>query len=384
MYMFLNARIQGTVADVGRLSGRDGANTAAKTWFKIAAAVGVPTAYLYFLNQQPEYKDDYEKRSQQEKDNYWMIPKDTFITTEDGEKMRDFWRIPKRESAKWMANMTESALKFAEKKDPEALGNFAGTMLQDISPVNVQGENARERLESVGSSLNPLVKAPLELATGRDMYRHRPLLPDTMEKASPENQYTERTAEAFKKLAGAMPDFSPEFMRSPILMENLTRNLTAGLFTQFLPRKPVDGRSKVENAALLQRFQAIPFTDNKAFKEELNNLERAAADDYLARHRQAVKLIEDNKGKPLREIAAQANGDPKLIRHLADLWVAKENGATIQDRQLLALPAKQRADYVMSKLKDLSADDKKKAVREFARKRILTEAVLQEMGESIK
>lgn len=384
IFMFLNARIQGTVADLGRITGRDGSGAAAKTWFKLAAAVGTPTLALYFFNQRPEYKEDYDKRSQQEKDNYWLIPKDSFITTEDGEKVRDYWRIPKRESSKWVANMLESAMEFAQKKDPESVLNFGNTMVQELSPLNVSGDTIPEKLESVASSLNPLFKLPLEAGTGRDLYRHRPLIPESMKDASPENQYTERTAEVFKKLAVAMPDVAPEILRSPIMLENMQKNLLGSMISQFAPRKPVQGRSDLENNPLLARFQAIPFTDNRAFKEELQNLERAAADDYLARHRQAVKLIDDNKGKTLKEIAAQAKGDPRLLQHLADLWIAKQNGITSQERQILALPARQRADYVTAKLKDMTAEQKKIAIRDLARKRILTEAVLQEMGESIK
>lgn len=384
LYMFLNARIQGTVADFGRLTGRDGAKTAAQTWAKIGAAVGVPTAYLYALNQRPEYKEDYEKRSKLEKDNYWLIPKDTFITTEEGEKMRDYWRIPKRESAKWMANMVESGLKFSSEKDPQAFAEFAGQMIQELSPVNIQGETAQQRMESVASGLNPAIKAPLELATGRDLYRHRPLIPESMENASPENQYTKRTAEAFRVIAEKMPDVAPEFMRSPIMVENMTRNLTAGLFTQFLPRKPVEGRSGFENNPLMQRFQALPYNDSTAFREEMQSLERDAADAYLVRHRKATKLLEDNKGKPLSEIVPLAGKDPRLIQNLADLWVAQQNGITPNERKIISLPAPQRAQWVVSHLKGMTPEQKAAEIKNLARKRILTESVVQEIGESLK
>ena len=379
LYMFLNARIQGSIADIGRLGGRDGAKVAATTWFRVGTAVGLPTAYLYYLNQLPEYKDDYDKRPQQEKDNYWLIPKDSYITTEDGEKIRDYWRIPKRESAKWIGNMTESALKFAQNRSSDAFYNFGQKMLEDISPVNVQGNTAQERAESVAASLNPVLKAPLEFATGRDLYRHRQLVPDTMKAASPEQQYTDRTPEAFKKLAEVMPDVAPEILRSPIMLENLTRNLTAGLLTQFLPRKPVEGRSKLENNPLLARFQAMPYSDQESFKLEMQKLERSAADEFLARHRKANELLQQNKGKDIREIAAKAGQDPKLIRHLVDLYVAKENGATQQDRQVMALPVKQRAEYVAGLLKNLDAAERAAKVRDLARKRILTEAVAEEL-----
>lgn len=385
LYMFLNARIQGTVADVGRLLGRDGAKTAGATWFKIGTAVGIPTAYLYALNHSDEYKDDYAKRSKLEKDNYWLIPKDSFITTEDGEKLRDYWRIPKRESSKWIANMTESALNFAKERDPKALARFGVKMLEDISPVNIQGDTAQQRLESIGSSLNPILKAPLELATGRDMYRHRELVPESMQKASPEKQFTTTTPEAFKKLAELMPDVAPEFLRSPIILDNLTRNLTAGLITQFLPRKPVQGRSGIEQNPLMQRFQALPFSDNEEFKSTMKELERESANESLDRHRTAMKLLENGKGKSPDDIIGQSGTqDIKLMRHIVDLWVAKENGATMQDRQILALPIRQRAAYVAQKLKGLSPEKQQEMIQDLARKRIFTEAVAEALPEAMK
>lgn len=379
LYMFLNARIQGAIADIGRLGGRDGASTAAQTWLKIGTAVGIPTAYLYYLNQRPEFKEDYDKRPLQEKQNYWLIPKDSYITNDDGEKMRDYWRIPKREVSKWMANLTESALSFAQKRDPKAALDFGASMIQEISPVNIQGENTQERLESVAASLNPLLKAPLELASGRDLYRHRTIVPDTMKNASPEEQYTPLTAEAFKKLAVAMPDVAPEFLRSPLVLENLTRNLTAGLLTQFLPRKPVEGRSGIENNPLLSRFQALPYSDNSEFKNQIQELERNAADEQLARHRQAVKLMDANKKAPLDKILDQAPKDEKLMRHIIDLYIAKENGVMAQERQLLALPTKQRAAYIANQIQGLSPEKQNEAILEYARKRILTEDVFQQL-----
>lgn len=388
LYMFLNARVQGTIADVGRGLGRDGARRAAESWFRVGTAVGIPTVLLWALNQREENKADFEKRSQQEKDNYWLFPKynddgtPRYITTEDGDKIRDFWRLPKRESAKWIANLTEAGMRFAEKKDPAAVKDFANTMLQELVPVNIQGNNAQEKIESVASGLNPMIKAPLELATGRDLYRHRDLMSDRLRKASPEQQYTERTAEAFKVLAEKMPDVAPEFLRSPIILENLTRNLSAGLFTQFLPRKPVKGRTNFENNPLMQRFQSIPYEDNTEFKEQMMELEREGADASLQHHRAATKLLNDNEGKQLLEYAGEAPDLP-TFRLLVDLYVAKQNGATQQDRQILSLPAAQRAKYVLHAISDASPEDKNMMLLEFARKRILTEAVLQEMAKEL-
>jgi len=396
LYMFLNARIQGTLSDVGRLTGADGGKTAAKTWFRLATAVGIPTAYLYYLNQKPGNKEDYDSRPAQEKQNYWLIPKEDeqgkprYVTTEEGEKIRDFWRIPKRETAKWIANLTESALNFAQNRDPKAAKDFGAQMLQEISPVNIQGDTAQERMESVASSLNPVIKAPLELATGRDLYRHRDIMSDQLKKASPEQQFTDRTPEAFKKLANLIPDASPEMLRSPIILENLTRNLTAGLLTQFMSRQPVKGRTALENQPLAQRFQSLPITDISEFQKDIQGLERQAADEQLIRHRKATKVLEDNPGKTPEELISKAlpdlnsrqptHEDAKLIRQIVDLYVAKENGATFKDRQVIALPARQRALWVQQQLAGLNGDARDLKIQDLARKRIFTEAVATELA----
>lgn len=383
LYMFLNARIQGSIADVGRLTGRDGAGTAAKTWGKVGVSVGIPTAYLYWLNNSDEYREDYAKRPDQEKRNYWLIPKDKFIETADGEKMRDYWRIPKREVAKWTANTVEAGLDFAREKDPESLINWGTTMAEELVPVNIHGKNLQERVESVGSGLNPLLKAPLEFGSGRDLYRHKDIVPDKMKKASPEQQYTDRTSEVFKTLADKMPDVAPEVFRSPLMLENMTKNLTAGLITQFLPRKEVKGRTELENQPLAQRFQAVPFTDSTEFDKKIQGFEREAADDQLNRYRAAQKIIDENKNaKPdvlIKKVIAQHGRDEKLAERVIDLYVANQNGVTTQERRILALPVEQRATFIAGELAGKDPSAKAALIKSYAAKRILTEGVAEAM-----
>lgn len=384
LYMFFNARLQGMTADIGRLGGRDGAKTAATSWVRLASAIGLPSAYLYALNNSEEYRDDYASRPEQEKQNYWLIPKDSFITNEQGETMRDYWRIPKRESAKWMANLVESSLDFARDRSTDQFAAWSESMLEDISPINVTGETFQERMESMASSLNPLLKAPIEVASGRDLYRHRDIIPDFMQKASPENQYTERTPEVFRQLAETMPDVSPEVFRSPLMLENMTRNLTAGLITQFLPSRPLEGREGIETTPLMRRFQAVPYTDSSAFEERMRGLERESADEQVERFRSARQIMQQHGKKPLTEIiqAARATSDdPKLIERVVDLFVAEQRGITPQERRVLALPVQQRAQFLQQELEGTTPEQKSELIRNYATKRILTEAVAAELAK---
>jgi hypothetical protein len=385
LYMFFNARLQGALADLGRLAGRDGKRIAATTWIKLGAAVGIPTMYLYALNHRNEYADDYKNRPEQERQNYWLVPKDSYITNERGEKMRDYWRIPKRESAKWMANFIESALDFHGKRDPEQLGRWMEAALVDISPLNIKGETLTERMESMGASLNPVMKAPIELATGRDLFRHREIVPESMRKASPEQQFIERTPEVFKVLANAIPDVAPEVFRSPMMLENMVRNFTAGMVTQFLPRKPIEGRQGLENNPLLQRFQAVPYTDSSEFENRMKFLEREAADEQVQRYRNAKAILDTNKNKPIQESIKQAvekyGPDQKLLTRMVDLYLADQRGITNEERRILALPVEQRAQFIAQELKGATPEQKAQLILDYAQKRILTEQVGAELAK---
>lgn len=388
--MFLNARIQGAVADVGRLTGRDGARTAAATWINLAAAVGLPTLLLYLRNHKDAQSTEaIDQRSDQEKKNYWLIPKTDeqgnprYITTQQGEKIQDYWRVPKRESSKWTANFVEAGLDFARKRDPETFNKWATGMLEEVSPVNISGKNAQERMESAVGGLNPLAKAPIELSMNRDTYRHKPVVPDTLKKASPEQQYTDRTAEVFKQLAQAMPDVAPEFLRSPLTLENMAKNISASLLTQFLPRKPVEGRTGFENTPLMQRFQALPFLDSGDFDERMSKYERESADEQINRFRKAREIIDANKGKPLSDLGQATGGDPKLVSTVVDLWMAEQRGITPQERRIIALPAQERARYIADELQGKSEAEKGVILGNLSRKRILTAAVAQELVKAL-
>lgn len=383
VYMFLNARIQGAVADIGRLVGRDGAKQAAVTWGRMFATVGLWSAYWYAVNNSTdELRAEYAKLSDQDKANYWHFPKGKYITNDYGERMMDYARIPKREISKWVANMTESALNFASNRDPEALKDFSVRLIEDVFPLNIQGDSLQERVESIGSSLNPVFKIPVELGTGRNLYRHTPILSDTLKRVDPELQFKPDTAEAFKTFANWMPDAMPELLRSPIILENITRNLTAGMITQFLPKKPVAGRSGIENQALLQRFQRPAYTDREEFNQDVQALQREAANQYITRFRTATKLLEENPSASLPQLIKKSGTtDEKQVKQIVDQYLAKKNGITPKERLLISLPVQQRAQYLVKMLDALPPAEQQKAILDLSKKRVLTEAVYLEMGK---
>lgn len=375
LFMFFNARVQGSAADMSRLLGHDGAGTTAATWAKLTTAVGIPTLLAWAYNHRDEYRADYEKLSDNEKRNYWLIPKDKFITNERGEKVRDYWRIPKRETAKLVSNIIETGMQWSMDKDPESLSKFSASALEDLAPVNISGRNMEERAESVISSTNPLIKSGVEFGTGRNTYTHNPLMSDTMKQAPPEDQFTPRTQEAFRKLAGWMPDWAPNFARSPIKLENLTQNLTAGLFTQFMPTKAIEGREGIETWRMLRRFQTQGYTDNPKFREELETLKTQSAHVSVTRERKAQEIVKESGGdfrSALQSAIKEFGRDRNGIERVIELVRQNKAGVSIEDRKLIALAPPERAQYLANHIADMNQAQSRQYLAQMRQKRVLS------------
>jgi hypothetical protein len=305
LFMYFNARIQGVAADLGRLSGKDGVKDSALMHLRLATAVGIPTVTLWALNNSDEYKEDYEKIHERDKENYWHIPTEQFFTNDDGILIRDYYRIPKREILKLYSNVVESSMTFLETRDPKVLRDMSVVFLENIMPVSISGEDAGERVESVVSSLNPLIKTPLEFGLNRNTWLHRDVISRKMKMVDPKEQYYQSTPEIFRNIAEVMPEALPESMRSPLMLKQLTGTMTAGLFTQFMPprktgRKPLGIFS--DQNPLFRRFIRSPYVNESQTEEQLTVIERTEATRQLKESRAIQQFVTDTKGMSVRAI----------------------------------------------------------------------------------
>jgi hypothetical protein len=107
----------------------------------------------------------------------------------------------------------------------------------------------------------------------------------------------------------------------------------------------------------------------------------------LDRFRKVDALLDANKGKDIRTIVQQAvaqNGpDVRLVQRLVDRYVADRNGITGNERRILNLPVVQRAQYITDEMRTMTPEKKQQTLRNYARKRILTEAVAEEMLKAL-
>ncbi len=371
--MFLNARIQGTAADISRLAGRTGKKDAAIGWGRLGIAVGIPTTVLALINSLPEYKDDYEKVPEWERANYWMIPRESFFINEDtDERVRDYWRVPKREIVKMFANTIESGITFAQNKEPKAVGKWAVQMIENLSPVGIEGKNVTERLESVVGGLNPAIKIPVEVATGRDTFRRRQIVPEYMKKAEPAEQYRGSTPKQYVEIGRRLGV-------SPLMAEHVAEGATGGGLGQFSVRQPQPGRSPLGQYPIVRRFvRSGSLASDAGMGERVEQAERDESTQQVVRRRKAMTLLSGWRGVPDGEVQSRireiAKSDPKLAAKVADIRHEQQRGLTSVDRQIAALGIEsgERERFIRGELSRMKTQNERNAfIEDLKRKGLL-------------
>ena len=394
LFMFFNARIQGAASDLARLAGKaeGGGAAAASAWKRMSAAVGAPALTLAVYNHLPWNREDYEQVPLWERENYFMIPKfdrrgrAQYFTNDQGERVRDYWRIPKREITGLYGNMIEAGVKFAIDRDVATIGWFAEEFLENISPVTIIGETAGERGQSVISSLNPIFKVPVELALGKDTFRKRDIVPRTIagvssRDLSPEDQYTRHTPEVFKQIGKVT---GPTLGVSPLQAEHAVRGATAGLVTQFLPRR-APGREGVSTwpvvghvAARFQRSAGV------SPSERLDRIREALVEQGGAKievNREAERVWEEMRAlspeEKYRRFAEVHGESPETAKRILHMVGREAKGIGWEEGQLGELNVKTgaRGRFIASELERMPPGERLPWIAELRRAGLLSEEV---------
>jgi hypothetical protein len=402
IFMFLNARIQGTAADLARLTGSSGGSKQAITaWTRLLAAVGVPTLTLMLHNlddeerelEGPEGKwtttnrESYNAVPAWERETNFMIPRSTYFINDRGERVREYYKIPKREIIKLFANMIEAGVLFADEQDARHLKSFAASFLENISPVNVSGETAMERAESVVGSMNPIIKTPGEMIFNRDTFRHRQIVPDYIDGVKSRDlpageQYTRSTPKSFVRV-GQMLHVSP------LLLEHATRGFSAGLITQFMPPRQQPGRAPVLSLPAIgpvaRRFVRSESTAKQSDNEILDAALKDAAVERVTRNRSAHELYQTWKkspaGKDLKVFLEEHNATPAIATEAFDLKEEDDLNLTRDDKQIKMLGVENgdRARFLKTQLEGKSDEEKQKLIQEWRTKKLASKEVLRQL-----
>lgn len=397
---FFNARIQGAVSDIGRLGGTDGGKAARDAWLRLGATAGTAAAYFWYRNHSADNAGDYERVPDWEKNSYLMMPRydangaPLYSTNAQGEKVREYARLPKRESAKIIANMTEAALDFAHNKEPGAVAEFGVRLLEDTSPINIAGRSGTERLESAISNLTPALRLLYEVPGNRDAFRHRAVVPASRQGGADPTlqQYPGRTPEVYVNAATAAPTFLWDPLRSPLMLQHITEAMTGGLLRQFTPNQTPNGERDPSAAAMAANpvgrvfVGSLQVDDSKDTKLAQESLQQSrdrsiALDNEAMRELDGLaKLGPAEKEARVREIERTR---PELIDAIADEADARAKNLTQPDRLARRMPVRDgtRVRYLAERFRRLPVDKREGFLRDQMAKGIATNEVIDQLAE---
>lgn len=385
---FLNPGIQGSASFLARLAGVPGAGgrTAAMgAWARMTAWVGIPTALLLLYNlTDDEVRKDFERISDEDRRNYFFIPRDEFATNDKGEKIRLWWTIPKKNAIKLWANLIENGVMFLWQHDPEALANFFVNGFEDLVPVNVEGKSPQERVQSIMGSLNPALKVPSEIATNMNFFSHRPIVPERIHgvetKNLPDSLQYFSTTEGIYKLLGA------KFNVSPLNLKHIVEGLTGGATRQLSQRRLLEGEPEMLGG-VFRRYAKRPF--ERESPEELNILkyvgeqserrfmEATQAEDIRAN----LTTMTNEDG--IKYLMGIADTNETLANKVLDIVEDEQRGLTRADRllRLLFVENGERARYIADRLSQMPEEEALAYIEDLWNKRLISEKVLDQLVE---
>ena len=388
--MFANARIQGTAADLRRIIGRTGDKERNAAVVRLTFGIGTATGYLWYLNNQPENVEDYNKRSLSERNAYFLWPRyaetgePMYYINEEGQKVREYLRFPKFEVVGMMANVFEAGLNYAAKRDPKGIMEMGKVALENLSPIPITGRNLQERMQSVASGLNPVFKAPLEIATNKSFFQHRDIVKQRLQGVRPEEQYLETTPKAFIDVARAMPEVAPDFLRSPLYLKQLTENFTGSMLTQFM-RPQLEGRSSATTNPLVARFFAAPILDEQEDWDLINRYKTEQSTNNLLRQRAIDQYLKNSANytpaQRMQSLAELLASDPERNAvALRDALRDRVLGITDKDKAIRSLPPEFRAQFLEERTRKMENPESRDAFyQEMIRKGLINRDTLKEI-----
>jgi len=379
MIPFFNARLQGATRDISRLFGKDGAKEAGKAWFRLSAGVGLPTAGLMAVNLSDENFDDYMQINPTERANYWMIPKTTYFTDSQGNKVRDYYRFPKRGVMQPFANTIENMIMFAKTKNPDAFKTTAGQLISYISPINLEGKDGSERLQSVVGSLNPLIKIPAEVGSNKNFFFKSDIVPRSLQNVDARYQYNKSTPEIYKKIGDILNV-------SPLKLQHTATGFTGGFTNQFAIGKPEEGRSQLTELPVFKKFNRSTQLNTEDFQSEIDKALSEQATKGLITKRKAQDLHEQLSKLPKDEANAITRKllqtDPETFKKLKEISKQEKLGLSYQDKQIASLNVKngERAKFIHKQALKLKTREEKNAyIEDLRKKKVITPEVFVQL-----
>ena len=231
IWMFYNARLQGTVANIRRLREAPTQTVGKATLLRLGLFVILPGLALWAYNQQ--YDDDHgiEEVSATDRQKYHIILLPWTYQASDGSTRRQYVKIAKEETEQIIGAFLNGLMDRWKSTHPQSAAQIALDVIGNLSPVtfDVKGVPSsrnvvRGAFSGLLSSANPLIRTPVELGFNYQSYWQRPLVPRSLaENVLPPEQRRPSTSPTVIRLAyvlSLLPVTEAMGLTSPIKLQH--------------------------------------------------------------------------------------------------------------------------------------------------------------------
>lgn len=265
---FLNARFQGTLKTVEAVKSnpaRAAAVYAGLTAAPILLAVANNQRFPEVLKMIPD---------QDRQNNFIIVLGDA---KDENGNYTQVLKIPKSDVDKILGEPLEQIARFATKDDPDSVAEVLTNMIGNALPFDTVRDGKFSMERTVGSILPPLLKAPVEAATNRNLYFGSDIVPESLQNMPKDEQSRDSTSFLAKLTAPVLGG------GSPMVADNTIRNFTGSLLTK-APQDQLGGKlSGVSANKMNDEFYKVlnKTSPNKASASKYIN-EALAKGDYAA------------------------------------------------------------------------------------------------------
>jgi hypothetical protein len=223
---FLNARFQGSIKSVEAIK-RDPARAAT-----VYAALTAAPILLAAANNQ-RFPDVMKMIPDQDRDNNFVI-----VLGDAKDENGDFTqviKIPKSDVDKILGNPLDQIARFAANDDPDTVAETLTNMIGNVLPFDTVRDDQFSMERTVSSLLPPLIKAPVEAVTNRNLYFGSDIVPTSLKNLPADEQVKPTTSPVAQFMAPLLGG------GSPLVAENTIRNLSGSLLTK-APQDQLGGK----------------------------------------------------------------------------------------------------------------------------------------------
>lgn len=219
VFVFINPAIQGPRLDIRRTAegGWKGNAESKKARFRIITNIVLPAILVYYLQQLPDWKKDYDelkKNNQLLFENNWVVPVPFKGTRADGSYGWKYVLIPLRDTQQNINMLTDGLLDIMRERTPEVFQNSLYKAIMTWSPFRTQVSNigqakgflgkvgtvAKDTAFGVMSALNPMLRALPEQLGNIKFYSRTPIVSAYLTNKLPPDQWTPTTPSVYKML----------------------------------------------------------------------------------------------------------------------------------------------------------------------------------------